>query len=113
MMDATEPTRTPTQINSVVSMRTLDAASDLIHALAAPVRIAIVLELRGGARHVYELVDLLDAPQPLVSQHLRVLKSVGVVRGVRNGRKVAYGLVDDHIVHIVVDALAHVAERTG
>ncbi len=39
--------------------------------------------------------------QPLISQHLRVLKAAGVVEGERKGREVLYSLVDDHLAHIV------------
>jgi DNA-binding transcriptional ArsR family regulator len=89
---------------------TLTAAGDLLRALAAPVRIAIVLELREADRCVHELVDTLGVAQPLISQHLRVLKAAGVVHGERNGREVVYRLVDEHLAHIVVDAVAHVEE---
>jgi len=85
-------------------------AGDLLRALAAPVRIGIVLELREGDRCVHELVDALDVAQPLISQHLRVLKTAGVVQGERRGREVVYRLADDHLAHIVVDAVAHVQE---
>ncbi len=91
---------------------TLAAAGDLLRALAAPVRIAIVLELRESDRCVHELVEAVGVAQPLVSQHLRVLKAAGVVRGERHGREVVYRLVDDHLAHIVVDAVAH-AEEDG
>lgn len=90
--------------------RTLVAAGDLLRALAAPVRIGIVLELREADRCVHELVDTLGVAQPLISQHLRVLKAAGVVEGERNGREVVYRLVDEHLSHIVVDAVAHVEE---
>ncbi|WP_158892774.1 ArsR/SmtB family transcription factor [Amycolatopsis anabasis] len=89
---------------------TLADAGELLRALAAPVRIAIVLQLRDGDRCVHELVDALDVTQPLISQHLRVLKAAGVVHGERRGREVVYRLVDDHLAHIVVDAVAHVQE---
>ncbi|HLU55843.1 MAG TPA: metalloregulator ArsR/SmtB family transcription factor [Pseudonocardia sp.] len=95
------PVRTP---------RTLAAAGDLLRALAAPVRIAIVLQLLESDRCVHDLVDALGVAQPLISQHLRVLKSAGVVHGERRGREVVYSLVDDHLAHIVVDAVAHVEE---
>jgi DNA-binding transcriptional ArsR family regulator len=85
-------------------------AGDLLRALAAPVRIAIVLQLRAADRCVHELVDALDVAQPLISQHLRVLKTAGVVQGERRGREVVYRLADDHLAHIVVDAVAHVQE---
>jgi DNA-binding transcriptional ArsR family regulator len=89
----------------------LETAGELLRALAAPVRIAIVLQLRESARCVHELVDALDVPQPLVSQHLRILKVAGVVAGERSGREVLYRLVDDHLTHIVVAAVTHAAEE--
>ncbi len=88
----------------------LDAAGELLRALAAPVRIAIVLQLRESQRCVHELVDALGVPQPLVSQHLKVLKAAGVVAGERSGREVLYRLADHHLAHIVVDAVAHAGE---
>ena len=90
----------------------LDTAGDLLRALAAPVRIAIVLQLRESQRCVNELVDALGVPQPLVSQHLRILKAAGVVAGERSGREVFYRLVDHHLAHIVADAVTHAAEDT-
>nr|WP_157529081.1 metalloregulator ArsR/SmtB family transcription factor [Kibdelosporangium sp. MJ126-NF4] len=92
------------------SPATLTAAGDLLRALAAPVRISIVLQLRESDRCVHELVDALGVAQPLISQHLRVLKSAGVVYGERHGREVVYRLVDEHLSHIVVDAVTHVEE---
>lgn len=93
------------------SQHTLTLAGELLRALSAPVRIAIVLQLRESERCVHELVGALGVTQPpLISQHLRVLKSAGVVRGERSGREVLYRLADDHLAHIVVDAVAHVQE---
>jgi ArsR family transcriptional regulator len=89
---------------------TLAAAGELLRALAAPVRIAVVLQLRSSPRCVHELVDALGVTQPLISQHLRVLKAAGVVRGERRGREVVYRRVDDHLAHIVIDAVEHAEE---
>jgi ArsR family transcriptional regulator, zinc-responsive transcriptional repressor len=88
----------------------LDSAGELLRALAAPVRIAIVLQLHESSRCVHELVDALEVPQPLVSQHLRILKAAGVVAGERSGREVHYRLVDHHLCEIVLAAVAHSAE---
>ncbi|QUR68201.1 ArsR/SmtB family transcription factor [Mycobacterium spongiae] len=88
----------------------LEAAGELLRALAAPVRIAIVLQLRESQRCVHELVDALAVPQPLVSQHLKILKAAGVVTGERAGREVLYRLADHHLAHIVVDAVTHAGE---
>src|ERR1700709_1854186 len=97
----------------VPSRGVLDTGGDLLRALAAPVRIAIVLQLRESSRCVHELVDTLGVPQPLVSQHLRILKSAGVVAGERIGREVHYRLVDDHLAEIVLAAVAHAGEYAG
>lgn len=91
----------------------LTGTGDLLRALAAPVRIAIVLQLRESARCVHELVGALGVTQPLISQHLRVLKAAGVVNGERSGREVLYRLVDDHLAHIVVDAVEHATEGSA
>lgn len=87
-----------------------EAAGELLRALAAPLRIRIVIELATGTRCVHELVESIGAPQPLVSQHLRVLRGAGIVRGSRRGREIAYSLTDNHIAHIVADAVSHVSE---
>ncbi|MGH9278280.1 MAG: ArsR/SmtB family transcription factor [Acidimicrobiales bacterium] len=89
----------------------LEAAAELLRALANPHRLAIVRELQGGARCVHELVDALGVSQPLVSQHLRVLRAIDLVRPRRRGREIAYSLGDDHVAHIVHDAVVHAAER--
>jgi len=86
------------------------AAGELLRALSAPVRIAIVTELGTGAKCVHELVDALAVSQPLVSQHLRVLRSASIVRGARRGREIEYSLTDEHITHIVADAISHSRE---
>lgn len=100
----------PTAFPPTPAREVLDAAGELLRALAAPVRIAIVLQLRESQRCVHELVDALAVPQPLVSQHLKILKAAGVVAGERSGREVLYRLVDHHLAHIVIDAVAHAEE---
>jgi len=87
-----------------------EAAGELLRALASPLRVAIITELGRGARCVHDLVDALEVAQPLVSQHLRVLRGAGVVTGVRRGREIEYTLTDEHIAHIVADAISHVGE---
>lgn len=104
------PDRAEVHAGPTRPVTTLAAAGDLLRALAAPVRIAIVLELRESHRCVHELVASLGVTQPLISQHLRVLKAAGVVAGERHGREVVYRLVDEHLAHIVADAVTHAEE---
>ncbi len=88
----------------------LEAASDLLRALASPVRLGIVRELAGQGRAVHELVAALGVSQPLVSQHLRVLRTSRIVTARRHAREIEYSLTDEHVAHIVLDAIRHATE---
>ncbi|MEH3033626.1 MAG: metalloregulator ArsR/SmtB family transcription factor [Aeromicrobium erythreum] len=88
------------------------AVADLFGALATPVRAAIVHALTQRAWGVGELAEELGISQPLASQHLRTLRTAGLVESVRQGRSVEYGLVDDHVAHVFLDALAHSDETS-
>jgi DNA-binding transcriptional ArsR family regulator len=90
--------------------QTLHAASELLRALASPVRLGIVRELSGGGKYVHELVTALGVSQPLVSQHLRVLRTSRIVTARRQARETRYTLTDDHVAHIVLDAIRHAQE---
>jgi DNA-binding transcriptional ArsR family regulator len=87
-----------------------EAAGQLLRALTAPIRLAVIDLLADHAYCVHELVDALDVPQPLVSQHLRVLRGAGLVRTRRRGREVVYELADKHVAHIARDAVMHAGE---
>jgi DNA-binding transcriptional ArsR family regulator len=85
-------------------------ASELLRALGTPYRLAIVLELADAPRCVHELVDSLRMSQSLASQHLRVLRTTGLVTATRRGKETLYALADEHVAHIARDALAHGSE---
>ena len=89
----------------------LQAASELLKALGSPVRVGIVRELSAGGKRVHELTSALGVNQPLVSQHLRVLRGHRVVVARREAREVEYSLADEHLAHIVLDAIRHTQER--
>jgi DNA-binding transcriptional ArsR family regulator len=89
----------------------LEPVSALFKALGSPLRLAVVTALDdAGPLCVHELVSRLGVPQPLVSQHLRVLREADVVRGVRRGKEIAYEIADAHVAHVVRDAVRHTAE---
>lgn len=92
------------------SDRDVAAVSEVFAALASPVRVAIIDHLDRQEACVHDLVRLMGLPQPQVSQHLRVLRAADLVVGTRRGREVAYALADEHVAHIVRDALVHARE---
>jgi ArsR family transcriptional regulator, zinc-responsive transcriptional repressor len=85
-------------------------ATDIFRALSNPVRIAIVRELARGEREVTALVAVTGVSQPRVSEHLATLRGANLVTGERRGRNVVYHLVDEHVAHIVEDAVLHADE---
>lgn len=95
-----------------VSARTkaYETAGELLKVLSAPARLAIVSELAEQPRYVHELVERLGMSQPLVSQHLRVLRGARLVGVQREGREAVYSLTDQHVAHIVADAVHHSTE---
>jgi DNA-binding transcriptional ArsR family regulator len=98
--------------------RALADAVDLLKALAAEVRLAVVAELGNGPRRVGELRAALhrhdrDVSQPLLSQHLKVLRDAGLVTTTRVGTEITYQLTDDRVGHLVDDALQHASRGAG
>lgn len=60
--------------------------------MAHPTRLALLNALRSGERGVGDLADAIGAAQPLVSQHLGVLRNQGLLRTRRNGSEVFYSI---------------------
>jgi DNA-binding transcriptional ArsR family regulator len=60
--------------------------------LADPNRRAILMQLAEGERTVSELTETLPVSQPAVSQHLKVLKHVGLVSDRAEGTRRIYRL---------------------
>lgn len=94
----------------------LEGAVDLLKALASTTRLATVVELGEGPRSVHELQASLESSgravsQPLLSQHLKVLRDAGLVTTTRCGTEITYQLADAHVSHIVNDSLRHSQER--
>lgn len=71
-------------------MQSAAAEDRVFHALADPSRRAIFESLTRGEAAVNELTARFAISQPAVSQHLANLKSAGLVRGRREGRRVYY-----------------------
>jgi ArsR family transcriptional regulator, zinc-responsive transcriptional repressor len=97
-------------IRAVLDNGQLADAAELLRALGAPHRLAIVIELADAPRCVHELVDMLGISQSLASQHLRVLRTTGLITGTRRGKETVYALADEHVAHIARDAVTHGSE---
>jgi ArsR family transcriptional regulator, zinc-responsive transcriptional repressor len=84
--------------------------TEFFGALASPIRAAIVHLLTDQPHTVSQLCEALGASQPLVSQHLRILREADLVVGERVGRSMTYSLADEHVSHVFLDAYVHTQE---
>ena len=66
--------------------------SDAFGAIAHPVRRTLVTALATGDKAVNELAAVVPVSRPAVSQHLAVLRGVGLVSEQRHGRERRYHL---------------------
>lgn len=88
-----------------------ECVGGVFRALGSPLRVGIVVLLEERPRSVTELVEALAVSQPLVSQHLRVLRASGMVRGRRQGREMIYSLTNAGVPALVAGAGRQVRER--
>jgi DNA-binding transcriptional ArsR family regulator len=68
------------------------AVTDAFGAIAHPVRRTLITALAQGDKGVGELASGLPVSRPAVSQHLAVLRGVGLVSEERHGRERRYHL---------------------
>jgi DNA-binding transcriptional ArsR family regulator len=101
-----EQTRKP-----VVDNVALERASRLFRAIGEPARLRIVSRLAQGEMCVTELAGVEGESLSTVSQRLRVLRSENIIVRRRRGKHINYGLADQHVMDLVLNALAHAAER--
>jgi len=73
-------------------MAVFERQARLCQALADPKRLAIIHLLRNGEQSVGQLVAALGVRQPNVSQHLMILRDLGVVTARRAGNVMRYQL---------------------
>ncbi len=88
------------------SFEKLMETAGLFKALDSFIRLRIIELLAERDHFVYELVDALDSSQPLISQHLRVLRKAKIVDCARNGRLITYTLSCRGILDVIELAAA-------
>jgi DNA-binding transcriptional ArsR family regulator len=67
-------------------------AYQILDALGDPTRRLVFKRLRGRARSVGRIAERMDVSRPAVSQHLRVLKSAGLVTDRAEGNQRLYAV---------------------
>jgi ArsR family transcriptional regulator len=72
--------------------QTVDAVAETMKLLADKTRLTILALLREKEMCVCDIVDILETTQPNISQHLRKLKTGGLVTETRRSQWIYYSL---------------------
>jgi ArsR family transcriptional regulator, lead/cadmium/zinc/bismuth-responsive transcriptional repressor len=90
---------------------TVQALAETFRILGDPTRIRIVDALSQDELCVHEISDRVGISESAVSHQLRLMRSMRIVRGRREGRCVYYTLDDQHILALFQQGLRHVMEE--
>jgi len=82
---------------SRISSEVLSRAAAVIRCLGHPLRLRLLEALESGEKTVSELQEYAGASQPMVSQHLMVLKAHGIVDLRRRGSHVLYWVTEPKV----------------
>lgn len=89
-----------------MNYKELEKISDILKALAHPVRLCIAKGLlENGQCNVSHMQSCLEMPQSTVSQHIQKLKSAGIIDGDRNGLEINYSIKDERIKKIIASII--------
>ena len=81
--------------------------TETLKALASPGRLRLLTDLLGGPRTVEQLAAAAELSVSATSHHLRLLRSLRLVRARRDGRHVFYALHDHHIGDLLAAVRHH------
>ena len=100
----------PAEHNAPTRPLAADEAEDLtetLKALASPGRLRLLTDLLEGERTVEQLATVAELSVSATSHHLRLLRSLRLVRARRSGRNVFYSLHDHHIADLLAAVRHH------
>lgn len=88
-------------VNLYDPQRDYREAAYVFRALDSPLRLKILGLLNERDHYVFELVEELKSSQPLISQHLRVLKQSDLIDCERVGRQMIYRLTEPRVLELM------------
>lgn len=101
-----DPVAVKTAKESLLPPRGERRMKELLEALCDPTRVKIVRALRETTLAAGDLAHVINRSRSATSQHLKVLRDIGVVVPARNGNVVNYKLSDEVGGQVIEDAVA-------
>ncbi|MDK2887037.1 MAG: hypothetical protein PWP54_1617 [Thermosipho sp. (in: thermotogales)] len=75
--------------------------ANILKAMGHPTRLKILFLLNKKPHCVCELLDILKVSQPNLSQHLALLRNIGLIKDERKANMVFYSLENDFVKKIL------------
>jgi DNA-binding transcriptional ArsR family regulator len=83
------------------SPQLIEETSNKLKVLGHPIRLKLLCMMERQTACVTDMWQCLEQPQPVISQHLAVLKDKDIVESVHDGNKRIYRVVDPFIKSII------------
>ncbi|MDG4658229.1 metalloregulator ArsR/SmtB family transcription factor [Ectobacillus antri] len=91
----------------------IEKTAQTLKLLGDKTRLTIIAILQQRECCVCEFTEVFDTSQPSISQHLRKLKDVGLIKEERRGQWIYYSLhTQSELYPLVQEILRHVPEQT-
>ncbi len=95
-----------------IDMAIYNMQAGISKTLANPIRLAILHTLRDGEKSVNELTDTIGISQSNLSQHLAIMRQVGILKTRKQGTSIYYSVTNpkinqacDMVREVLVDQL--------
>jgi len=108
-----DPSAVKTASKSLLTPGNEQRMRELLDALCEPTRVKIVRALRDTPLAAGDLAHVISRSRSATSQHLRVLRDLGVVSPTRSGNVVRYTLSDEISAQVIEDAVSAFDQLQG
>ncbi len=81
--------------------RTLDENARIFKALSHPTRLQLLCLIRDGRPCVGAMEEKLGLAQANISQHLSLLRNIGIIRAEREGHQVCYQIYNKKVLRLL------------
>ena len=101
------------QIDTLPTLAEYTSAVGVLKLLADTTRLRLLHVLTAGEQSVADLAEAVEAAPAAVSQHLAKLRLGGLVLTRREGNRVFYSLINEHVGKLVREALLQADHLVG
>ncbi len=98
---------------TAVKKEVLEFHAEFCKTFSSPKRLEILCLLKDGEMTVSDIIKKLGVPKANVSQHLNVMRMMGILKGRRDGTNIHYSIANKKITQactLMQNALAHLME---